>query len=130
MMLSDGKGIPLSFTLHSASPHESKLAKETLESLPLKLRGYMERLVADNAYDSLALREDVADMGHELISRLKRATRRPESKMAARSDGIAGAGKSSAASPGFTTSGAWWFAGTATRTSSPHLSELLASQSF
>lgn len=68
MMLTDGKGIPLSFTIHSASPHESKLAKETLESLPLKLRGYMERLVADNAYDSLALREDVAEMGHELIA--------------------------------------------------------------
>lgn len=75
MMLTDGKGIPLTFTVDSASPHEVTLAKDLLETLPLRLRGYLERLVADKAYDSMALREDVADLGHELIVPQKSNTR-------------------------------------------------------
>jgi transposase len=68
MLLTDGKGIPLTFTVHSASPHEVTLAEDLLESLPRRLRAYIERLIADMAYDSRKLRKAVLKRGHELIA--------------------------------------------------------------
>jgi len=68
MVITDGHGIPLAIGVHSASPHEVKLAETTLKKVDRRFRGCIERLVGDNAYDSLALRERLAKQGIELIA--------------------------------------------------------------
>jgi len=68
MLLTDGKGIPLTFTIHSASPHEVKLAETTLKSLPKPLRKFVQRLVADRGYDSDPLRNRLKEQKIQLIA--------------------------------------------------------------
>lgn len=50
MAIVDGNGLPVGFTVASASPSEVKLARQTLHSIPLKR--LPERLIGDKAYDS------------------------------------------------------------------------------
>ena len=68
MLLTDGKGIPLTFTIHSVSPHEVKLAETTLNSLPKALRMFVQRIVADRAYDSDPLRNRLKEQKIQLIA--------------------------------------------------------------
>jgi transposase len=68
MILADGEGIPVAVGVHSASPHEVKLAEPTIKKLDKGFRDCMEHLVADNAYDALPLRKRLKRQGIELIS--------------------------------------------------------------
>lgn len=49
MAVVDGNGIPLSFSVHKASPAENTLLEETLEVLPKQL--HPKKLIGDKAYD-------------------------------------------------------------------------------
>jgi len=80
MVLADGKGVPLGVSLHSASPHEVKLAHKTLATV----RGKPQHLVCDKAYDSDAFREELERQGIELV-----APHRTNRKKSARQDGRA-----------------------------------------
>lgn len=50
MAVVDGHGLPVGFTIHSASPAEVKLAEQTVLSIPGGRRP--DRLIGDKAYDS------------------------------------------------------------------------------
>ena len=78
MVLADGKGIPLGVSLHSASPHEVKLAHKTLATV----KGKPRYLVCDKAYDSDAFRDELGKLGIELV-----APHRSNRKKAKRQDG-------------------------------------------
>jgi transposase len=73
MAVADGHGLPLAVDVASASPHETKFVHSTLEArfFPDK----PERLIGDKAYDSDALRANLAAQGIELITR-QRSNRR------------------------------------------------------
>ena len=75
MVVVDGEGIPLGKQLYSASPHEARLAEETLASIRVtrrhrggRPREKARRVIADRAYDSDPLRERLATRGIELIA--------------------------------------------------------------
>ena len=66
MVVVDGQGIPLGNHLDSASPAEVKLVERTLAQVH-GLRQRVRRLIADRAYDSDPLREQLHARGIELI---------------------------------------------------------------
>src|SRR5215469_3624237 len=75
MVVVDGEGLPLGKQLYSASPHEARLAEETLASIRVarrhragRPRQKALRVIADRAYDSDPLRERLAARGIELIA--------------------------------------------------------------
>ena len=75
MVVVDGEGIPLGKQLYSASPHEARLAEETLASICVtrrqrggRPRQKPKRVIADRAYDSDPLRERLAARGITLIA--------------------------------------------------------------
>ena len=75
MVVVDGEGVPLGKQLYSASPHEARLAEETLASVRVsrrhrrgRPRQKARRVIADRAYDSDPLRERLATRGIELIA--------------------------------------------------------------
>ncbi|MGB7848080.1 MAG: IS5 family transposase [Candidatus Acidiferrum sp.] len=75
MVVVDGEGVPLGKQLYSASPHEVRLAEETLASIRVSRRHRAGRprekacrVIADRAYDSDPLRERLAARGIELIT--------------------------------------------------------------
>ncbi len=65
-----GLDSPIAVDVASASPHEIKLVRSTLDA------GFLaeppQRLIGDKAYDSDALRADLAAEGIELITRQRR----------------------------------------------------------
>jgi transposase len=67
MAVADRNGLPIAVDVASASPHEIKLVRSTLDA------GFLAdaptRLIGDKAYDSDALRADLATEGIELITR-------------------------------------------------------------
>jgi transposase len=67
MVVADGQGIPLSCTIHSASPSEVKLVQQTLSKVKRKPKRLIP-LIADKAYDSDPLRKELAEQSWELIS--------------------------------------------------------------
>lgn len=67
MAIADGQGLPIGITVHSASPHEVKLAETTVNSIPIKAK--LQRIVGDRAYSSKPLSERFLNgFGIELIS--------------------------------------------------------------
>jgi transposase len=75
MVVVDGQGVPLGKQLYSASPHEARLAEETLASIRVSRRHCSgrprqkpQRVIADRAYDSDPLRERLAARGITLIA--------------------------------------------------------------
>lgn len=73
MVVADGKGVPLGVSVHSASPAEVTLVRETLEAInvPEKRGGKgskPEHLIGDKAYDSAPLRQWLEDAGVELVA--------------------------------------------------------------
>ena len=75
MVVVDGEGVPLGEQLYSASPHEARLAEETLASIRVsrqhrggRPREKARRVIADRAYDSDPLRKRLAARGIELIA--------------------------------------------------------------
>jgi len=73
MVVVDGEGIPLGNHLDSASPNEVTLVEKTLNAVEVPSDGDCvpgrnpERLIADKAYDSDPLREQLAARGIELV---------------------------------------------------------------
>jgi transposase len=77
MVLVDGQGLPLGVRLESASPHEVTLAEATLQQVAVprrkgRPRQKPERVIADTAYDSDALRRRLKKRGIELIAPCRR----------------------------------------------------------
>lgn len=66
MVVADGQGIPLGGHLCSASPAEVTLVEATLPSLPNQ--NAVQRLIADKAYDSQPLRQQLAAQQIQLIA--------------------------------------------------------------
>jgi transposase len=66
MAVADRSGLPLAVCIERASPHETTLVEETLDS------GFLaedpERLIGDKAFDSDGLDEKLAERGIELIA--------------------------------------------------------------
>lgn len=74
MVVADGQGLPVGERVFSASPHECKLAEETVEEVTM---GFPERIVADRAYDSDPLRIRFMEMGIDLICPHRRSRKKP-----------------------------------------------------
>src|SRR5438874_3888869 len=73
MAVADRHGLPIAVDVASASPHEIKLVEPTLKAGFLKESP--QRLIGDKAYDSDALRADLAEDGIQLITRQRRNRR-------------------------------------------------------
>lgn len=64
MVLADGRGTPLGVLLEAASPAEVTLLQATVQQVPWDLLAAKpEHLIMDRAYDSNAIRKDLADCG-------------------------------------------------------------------
>ncbi len=75
MVLSDGRGIPLSATVASASPAEVTLIEPLLDERVLRRRP--QRLIYDRAADSDPLRTRLAKRGIELVCPHRRRRSKP-----------------------------------------------------
>jgi len=73
MAVADRHGLPIAVDVASASPHEIKLVDSTLKAGFLKESP--QRLIGDKAFDSDALRADLAEDGIQLITRQRRNRR-------------------------------------------------------
>jgi transposase len=88
MVVVDGAGVPLGSQLSSASPAEVKLAGGTLDAVAVPRRGAgrpkkrPERVIADRAYDSDRLRDQLAKLRMQLI-----VPHRKNRRAASRNDG-------------------------------------------
>jgi transposase len=87
MVVVDGQGVPLGDYLHSASPAEVKLAAQTLATIRIGRRHHAgrprqkpTRVIADRAYDSDALRRELAHRGIELIAPHRKNRRKPRTQ--------------------------------------------------
>ncbi len=68
LVLADGAGAPLGVLLEKANPAEVTLLPRTVQQVPWELLdGKPERLIADKAYDSNAVRTELAACGIEPI---------------------------------------------------------------
>jgi len=77
MAVVDGNGLPLSVTVHSASPAEVRLAEQVVEAIPGTRKP--ERLIGDKAYDSEKLVQTfAAKYSIELIAPNRRNKRRTQ----------------------------------------------------
>ncbi|PQO38873.1 IS5/IS1182 family transposase [Blastopirellula marina] len=65
MVVADGQGVPLACSVHSASKAEVRLAEETLQKA--KFPEKPTPVVADKAYDSDKLRDELAEQNWELV---------------------------------------------------------------
>jgi transposase len=79
MVVAEGHGLPVGVAVYSASPHEIKLAEDTLEKTDRRFRKKIQRLIADKAYDSDPFRKRQRSKGIEVIAphkenRVKEAT--------------------------------------------------------
>lgn len=72
MLATDGNGLPIGLLVTSATPHESVLAKPTLETIAVpQKRGRPKtrprEVVADKAYDSRSLRDWLKRRGIKVV---------------------------------------------------------------
>ena len=73
MAAADGKGVPIGIRVTSATPHESQLIEDTLETIRAprihggRPRKRFQRLIYDRAADSLPLRVRLKRIGIDLI---------------------------------------------------------------
>lgn len=92
MAIADGHGLAIAIKVHSASPHEVKLAKDTINSIPVK--GRLKRVIGDRAYSSRPLFESLLnDFGVDLVSPPKSNFLETPGKTVGSSDVIGSAGK-------------------------------------
>ena len=70
MAIADASGLPYALHVASASPHEVKLVRETLNRRFLSQ--LPERIIGDKAYDSDPLDRELAALGVEMIAPHKR----------------------------------------------------------
>ena len=82
LVVVDGEGVPLGGHFHTASPAEVTLAEADLASVQIprprdRPRTKPDRLIADKAYDSDALRRRLRGRGIDVIVPHRRNRRRP-----------------------------------------------------
>ena len=75
MAVADRHGLPIAVGIASGPRHEAKLVLETLGQR--FVRGKLERLIADRAYDSAPLEAELAQHGIKLIAPVRGGTIRP-----------------------------------------------------
>jgi transposase len=78
MAIADATGLPYALHVASASPHEVKLVRETLNRRFLSQ--LPERIIGDKAYDSDPLDRELAVLGVELIAPHKRNRVKPKTQ--------------------------------------------------
>lgn len=66
MAIVDNASLPVSVSVHSARPHESRLVDAVVENCHTK--EMRERLIGDRPYDSDVLKADLAQRGVEMIA--------------------------------------------------------------
>jgi hypothetical protein len=66
MAVADSAGLPVAVSAESATPREVTLVQQTLAEIFVPEP--LERLVADNAYDSDRLDEELSETGVEMIA--------------------------------------------------------------
>jgi transposase len=77
MVLADGAGTPLGVLLEAATPAEVTLLQKTVQQGPWELLAAQpERLILDRAYDSNAVRQELAGRGIEPIIPARKNNRR------------------------------------------------------
>jgi transposase len=77
LVLADGTGTPLGVLLEAATPAEVTLLQQTVQQVPWELLDATpERLILDRAYDSNAIRRDLAERGIEPIIPARKNNRR------------------------------------------------------
>lgn len=77
MAICDSTGLPVSVSIHSATPHEVTLVDALLEAC--FTQELPERLIGDRAYDSDELDAELAERGIDMIAP-HRKNRKPENK--------------------------------------------------
>ena len=75
MAITDRHGLPVALHVDSASPHEVKLVRKTLEGRFLVQ--LPERIIGDKAYDSDPLDAELAAFGIEMIAPHRTGRKRP-----------------------------------------------------
>ena len=75
MAITDRHGLPVALHVDSASPHEVKLVRKTLEGR--FLIQLPERIIGDKAYDSDPLDAELAAFGIEMIAPHRGGRKRP-----------------------------------------------------
>ena len=78
MVVADGQGVPLGGYLCSASPAEVTLVDVTLACVDKN--ALIQRLIADKAYDSQSLRDELADQQIELIAPHRKNRKQPKTQ--------------------------------------------------
>ena len=84
MVVVDGHGIPLGSTITSASPHEVRFVDAVLVQVkvplngPGRLRTYLKSLVADRAYHSDKLRDQLKKRDIALICPHRKNRKKPK----------------------------------------------------
>ena len=78
MAMADASGLPVSLYVDSASPHEVKLVKNTIEGrFTAKLP---KRIIGDKAYDSDPLDRELEALGIEMIAPHRSNRKKPKTQ--------------------------------------------------
>jgi hypothetical protein len=101
MALGDAHGLPIAIHREAAAPAEVKLVEATLAARLVEEKPL--RIIADKAYDSGPLREQLLAEEILLLARTVVAEPNPPSTMAGGCAAITSAGKANGSSPGSTT---------------------------
>ena len=78
MVVADNASLPLAIYAESASPHEVRLVRETLQASFVSRQP--SRLVGDKAYDSDPLDQELKERGIEMIAPHKRNRKKPKTQ--------------------------------------------------
>ncbi len=128
MAIADRHGLPIACSIASASPHETKLVEATVEQR--FTRAKPKRMIGDRAYDSDPLDQRLRQKHRIRLIAPHKYNRRRKTRTAVNCAVTAAAGKSSAFSPGSTTSADSSAAGNITKlTSSACFSSAASSSS-
>ncbi|SHF41189.1 transposase, IS4 family [Seinonella peptonophila] len=92
MLIADRRGIPVGLTVHSAQPHEIRLAEKTIHSIrvPQRRGGTRTRfkeLVADRAYHSELFRRFLRKRGMKPVIPLKKNAQKRRGRLLVLGDG-------------------------------------------
>ena len=78
MAIADRSGLPVALHLDSASPHEVKLVRKTIEGRFLVQ--LPDKMIGDKAYDSDPLDEELNTLGIEMISPHRAGRKKPKTQ--------------------------------------------------
>ena len=78
MVVADNASLPLAIYATSASPHEVRLVRETLQASLISRQP--DRLIGDKAYDSDPLDKELKQQGIEMIAPHKQNRKKPKTQ--------------------------------------------------